>query len=943
MQQRTIWGVMTVSVVGMLAVAGEACAGIRVLVAGDPSGGAAWTADVVAKVKAAGVFDSSAVVDTFDIGSSTPTLAQLKTYDAVLVFCDGGANDSTTLGNNMADYVDAGGNVVEMVFANYSSELAGRWESSAYSPINHTTGDSTAAATLGALTIKSHPIMSGVSAFAGGSIPWRSTATLNANANLIASWSTGEALVATRHDKAGHIAALNFFPVSSDQYSGGWTAAGDNGGKLMANALKFVADHKTDVLILGSPATAAWLDETKATLRAFGRVGGAIDTFNTSSGTPSLAMLKNYDSVLVFTDAGMANPTAVGNNLADYIDSGGGVVTAAFTGLSGDNVAGRFQSGGYSPVTLNGYNVGVGLTLGTVALPSHPIMSRVTSFNGGSSSFYCTVGVAPGATLVASWSNNVPLVVTRDDFAGRVATVNMYPPSSASRSDMWDRTTDGAAMLGNALKYAARRDNDVLILGEDGTAAGALENMAATIQGQPGVGAVKTYDYRSAIPSQSYLNRFDSVLVCGLNYPPADRDGMGNELANYVDAGGGVVLMYAANFGSPYGLGGRWESSGYTPLVVTGGDYSNADIGNKDLPGHPVVSRVHVLTGGNYLLRAMASLRGGSKMIAEYADGRPLAAERSTKAGRVVELNYYGGSSDFNSTWGWWSGGQGGLMMTNAMNYVARSDMSVLLLGTPSSGIASVADITDKLRRIGRIAGRIDSFDITVTTPVLGLVSAYDAVLTYDETSPNSPTALGDVVANYNDLGYGVVQSTFSNSTIYGLAGRWASQGYNPLAYTGLRYVNDTLGVVENPSSPVMTAVASFNNGSSGYSDSTAITPGSQKICDYTAGVPLAAEKKVSNRQVVGLNFLPGSSDVLGGAWVSSTDGALLISNALTYVSTTRPCPADFNNDGFVDIFDFNDFVTAFESGDPAADFNGDGFVDFFDFNDFVTAFETGC
>jgi len=58
-------------------------------------------------------------------------------------------------------------------------------------------------------------------------------------------------------------------------------------------------------------------------------------------------------------------------------------------------------------------------------------------------------------------------------------------------------------------------------------------------------------------------------------------------------------------------------------------------------------------------------------------------------------------------------------------------------------------------------------------------------------------------------------------------------------------------------------------------------------------------------------------------------------------------CIADFNNDGFVDFFDFNDFDTCFNGGQcPAgrtADVNNDGFVDFFDFNDFVDAFELGC
>ena len=58
-------------------------------------------------------------------------------------------------------------------------------------------------------------------------------------------------------------------------------------------------------------------------------------------------------------------------------------------------------------------------------------------------------------------------------------------------------------------------------------------------------------------------------------------------------------------------------------------------------------------------------------------------------------------------------------------------------------------------------------------------------------------------------------------------------------------------------------------------------------------------------------------------------------------------CPADFNGDGFLDFFDYDDYVSCFETGVcPAgrtADFNGDGFADFFDYDDFVAAFERGC
>jgi len=50
--------------------------------------------------------------------------------------------------------------------------------------------------------------------------------------------------------------------------------------------------------------------------------------------------------------------------------------------------------------------------------------------------------------------------------------------------------------------------------------------------------------------------------------------------------------------------------------------------------------------------------------------------------------------------------------------------------------------------------------------------------------------------------------------------------------------------------------------------------------------------------------------------------------------------PADFNDDGFRSFEDFDEFVSAFEAGDPIADFNNDCFLDFNDFDAFVAAFE---
>ena len=61
-------------------------------------------------------------------------------------------------------------------------------------------------------------------------------------------------------------------------------------------------------------------------------------------------------------------------------------------------------------------------------------------------------------------------------------------------------------------------------------------------------------------------------------------------------------------------------------------------------------------------------------------------------------------------------------------------------------------------------------------------------------------------------------------------------------------------------------------------------------------------------------------------------------------ITVVRPlCPADFNQDGTVDFFDYLDFVDAFSQNLVTSDFNQDGVIDFFDYLDFVDAFSTPC
>lgn len=84
------------------------------------------------------------------------------------------------------------------------------------------------------------------------------------------------------------------------------------------------------------------------------------------------------------------------------------------------------------------------------------------------------------------------------------------------------------------------------------------------------------------------------------------------------------------------------------------------------------------------------------------------------------------------------------------------------------------------------------------------------------------------------------------------------------------------------------------------------------------------------------------------GRWLAIIDAATINSGrqgyalVITGVVSDR-CPADFNNDGEADFFDYLDFVAAFDEESPAADFDGNGQIDFFDYLGFVEALSRGC
>ncbi len=88
-----------------------------------------------------------------------------------------------------------------------------------------------------------------------------------------------------------------------------------------------------------------------------------------------------------------------------------------------------------------------------------------------------------------------------------------------------------------------------------------------------------------------------------------------------------------------------------------------------------------------------------------------------------------------------------------------------------------------------------------------------------------------------------------------------------------------------------------------------------------------------------------GLPDVaIGGLGLAELLKPGTVDSVLTgFYPSCTPCPADFDQSGFVDIEDYSAFVLAFEAGTDNADFDSSGFVDVEDFSAFVQAFEAGC
>ena len=187
-------------------------------------------------------------VDLFDASAATPTLGQLQQYDIVVPFGDTMFIDSDAVGNNLADYVDGGGIVVQYGFSHAGpgdpAGINGRWLTDGYNPYDYSENLETNPFSLGAFNA-GHPLMVGVAIL---NSDFANVVTPNAAATEVAQNSLGESLVAYRPVDTHTTVGVTAYVGSAAKESGDW-------GKVVVNAGNWLLNCQGTPTPTPTPAT----------------------------------------------------------------------------------------------------------------------------------------------------------------------------------------------------------------------------------------------------------------------------------------------------------------------------------------------------------------------------------------------------------------------------------------------------------------------------------------------------------------------------------------------------------------------------------------------------------------------------------------------------------------------------------------------------------------
>lgn len=208
------------------------------------------------------------------------------------------------------------------------------------------------------------------------------------------------------------------------------------------------AEAKPKIVLLHADIS-SYADDVKAKLMATGEFD-VVDLIDIRLTTPTLATLKTYDAAFVWSN--YTPPFGSGNVIVDYINDGGKVVCAQFL-ISPAKFSDNMSSSAYKVLDATSYTTG-SASLGTVVLPTHPIMKNVTSLSATTAYRAFNATLTTNSYVIANWNDGRPLIAAKDQVGAknvRRVDLNFFPVSSSISSSWWNTSTDGARIIANSL------------------------------------------------------------------------------------------------------------------------------------------------------------------------------------------------------------------------------------------------------------------------------------------------------------------------------------------------------------------------------------------------------------------------------------------------------------------------------------------------------------
>ncbi|KAJ6247752.1 hypothetical protein M0813_18386 [Anaeramoeba flamelloides] len=218
------------------------------------------------------------------------------------------------------------------------------------------------------------------------------------------------------------------------------------------------------LLLLTSPRKEASNNNVKKSLLSNGIQNIEIINVSETDQKKSLTYndIKNFDVIFFYTNSPMKDPEQIGDILAKFVEDGGGLVICSCGALADEfasQLQGRIIDEPFLPIGKQTFLEKNPLKLGSITEPNHPIMKKVSTFNGGKASYHIDAKIVKqDSKVIAFWSDNTILIAEkqRSSTFGKVIVLNIFPVSGKRK--FWNQKTNGDRLISNSVEYAVTGD-----------------------------------------------------------------------------------------------------------------------------------------------------------------------------------------------------------------------------------------------------------------------------------------------------------------------------------------------------------------------------------------------------------------------------------------------------------------------------------------------------